>query len=95
MRRQRGRGGFEGRDALAVERPQPAVRRPFHWLNRGLATERAPSAVVQWTTAEIDHVGLAGLCFDEIGVTSALERSVGTMTRAHNIDIRMKLVGTR
>ena len=76
-----------------VGRAQPAIRAPCHRLNGGLAAERAPPAVGDRASAQIDHVGFAGLGLDQIGVAGALQGDVGSMTRAQDVDVRMQLVG--
>src|SRR4051794_513556 len=40
MRRQCGRRGFDGRNSLSIECPQPAIFAPGHFLNGGFAAER-------------------------------------------------------
>src|SRR4029078_2991189 len=52
------RRGIQHRNAFTVDRAQPAVGRPNHRLNRGFATERAAASISQWSTTEVDHVGL-------------------------------------
>ena len=48
---------LHGRNAFARRRAQPPVGAPCHRLNRGLASERAPPAVRERPSAQIDHVG--------------------------------------
>ena len=95
MRRQRRRRRFERRNAVAINRAQPAVVAPHHWLNRRLAAERAAAAIAQRPAAQIDHVGLAALRLDEIGVAGALQRRVGPMARGQDVDVGMQLVRAR
>ena len=75
-----------------VGRAQPAIRAPCHRLNGGLSAERASPAVGDRPSAQVDHVGLAGLGLDQIGVAGALQGDVGSMTRAQDVDVRVQLV---
>lgn len=94
VRREIGRGCIESWDTLAVQGAQPVVGAPDHFLNSGFATEGAAAAVVERAAAEVGEVGVAGLSVAEIGVTGALQRSVGAVTRAHDVGVGVKLVGT-
>src|SRR6185295_1916782 len=92
MGSQRRRWRFEGRNPLAVERSKPPVFIPDHFLNRCFAAKRAATAVAQGTSAEVNHVSVAGLCFDEVSVTGALKWRIGPMARAQEISVRMQFV---
>src|SRR4051812_15665619 len=77
MGRQRRRGDVERGKTCAIIRAEPAIRPPLHFLNGSFATERAAPAVAQRTAAEEDHIGVPGLCLDDVGVPGALELDVG------------------
>ena len=87
------RGRFDGGNSLSVQRAQPAVLAPNHFLNRRFAAERAAAAIAQRPADEIDHVGFAVLRFDEIGVAGALQLGVGPMARAQDVSVGMQFVG--
>ena len=76
VNRQRRRGRFDGRKTLPIQGAQPAVPAPNHFLNRRFAAERAAAAIAQRPAAEINHVSLAVLRFDQVGVAGALQFDV-------------------
>ncbi len=78
------RGRLQRRNSLPVQGPQPAVLAPDHLLNGRFPAKRAAAAVLQRPAAEIDHVRLAGLRFDEVGMTGALQFGVRAMPRAED-----------
>ena len=75
----------------SVVRSQPSGA-PRHRLDGGFAAQRAAAAVAQRPAAEIDHVGLAVLRFDEVGVAGALQLDVGPVARAQDVDVGMQFV---
>src|SRR6187397_3178490 len=72
---------LERRHPVSVDRPKPLVRRPHHRLNRRFPSQRASAAIAKWPSAQIDHIGLATLRFDQIRMTSPLQRRVRSLAR--------------
>src|SRR5690348_2305072 len=92
MRRQTGSRCGGGRQSFSVERAQPIVLAPNHFLNRGFAAKRAAPTIAQWPSAEVDHVSVSVLCFDKVSVAGSLEFHVRPMARAHDAGVRMQFV---
>ena len=91
---QSGRGRFERGNSLPVQRAQPAVLAPDHFLDRRLASQHAAAAIGQGPADEINHVGVAVRRFDEIGMAGPLEDRVRAIARGQHMGVGMDFVGT-
>ena len=81
------------RPAPSAVRSQPSSR-PHHRLNRGLAAQRAASAIAKRAAAEMHHVGLAVLRLHQVGVPGALQFDIRAMARSQDVCVRMQFVGS-
>ncbi len=93
MSRECRRRRFNRRNPLSVQRAEPAVLTPDHFLNRGFAAERAATTVAQGPATQVDHVGLSVLGFDEVRMAGPLQFRIRALAGAENVRVRMQFVG--
>src|SRR6185295_5690685 len=82
----------DGGNTLSIQRAEPAILAPSHFLNRCLSTERATTTFAQRPAGEINQVAFAVLRLDQTGMARALEFRIRPVPRAHDVSVGMQFV---